>query len=232
MPEVRVVEIVRLGTGQERTPGVEVRLDDGSRLRLPAPLVASHRLAAGQVVAETVLEQLRAEAERHVCRRRALRLLATRARSEEELRARLVRADFSHRAIEGTMQDLRHRGLVNDRAYALEFAERRRGQGGHAPARIERELRGRGIDREIAHSAAWEPYQPTSGDGEARLLEEALALLERRNPRWQGLPETVARRRMAGLLARGGYPGGIARDAIDAALERLHRQGRVRPDPE
>ncbi len=159
------------------------------------------------------------------CRKKAMDLLAVRERSEEELRRRLVRADFSHLAIEKAVEHLKTEKLLDDRRFAEQMADERRENKGHAPARIEHELRRRGVDRETAHSAAWGPYERADRDSGARLLDEAVELLRTRSSRYRGLEALTVRRRMAGVAGRAGYPAGIAMDAVDAVLEEMQSDG-------
>jgi len=166
------------------------------------------------------------EAEDHgACRKKAMDLLAVRERTEEELRHRLIRADYSHPAIERTLEVLKAENLLDDRRFAEQFAEERRENRGHAPVRIEHELRKRGVDRETAHSAAWGPYERADADPDTRLLDEAIELLRERSRRYRGLEAVTVRRRMAGVLGRAGYPAGVAMDAVDSVVEDMQSRG-------
>jgi len=140
-----------------------------------------------------------------------------------------VRADFEHSAIAAVVTALQGEGVVDDEEFAREFARQRRSSRGYAPARIERELRTRGVERERAHRAAWGAYERPDGDPEGMLLDEARTLLERRSARYRGLETAVVRRRLAALLERAGFPGGVALDAVDAELERMRVEGLLGP---
>ena len=207
----------RRGRPDRRVVQVELEAGDSLELELPAAAVEDRGLSEGDTLASHVLLEIQQIAEIEACRRRSLRLLATRPRSEEELRRRLVRADFSYLAIERVIEDL---------------AELRREDRGHAPSRIERELRDRGVDRETAHRAAWAPYERNDMDPESLQLEQALGLLRRKRRRYEGLVLMAARRRMAALLDRSGYPVGVAIDAVDAVLEEMLAEGALSSDAE
>ncbi len=109
--------------------------------------------------------------------------------------------------------------------YAEAFAEERRRLKGHAPSRIEIDLRSRGIEKDLARRAAWEIYEDPGSDPEARLLDAAINLLRRKRVHYEGLKSHAAHRRMASLLGRAGYPGSIARDAVDAVVEEMESEG-------
>lgn len=200
---------------------------EARRIELPAAAIAGYGLAAGDRIGDALRRELEALAEVEQCRSKAMRLLGNRPRSEEELRRSLVRSDFCYLAIDLVVGELKARGVIDDRAFAQQFAEERRRLKGHAPARIEIELRARGVERETAHRAAWGPYELASGDPEAIQLDEAIALLRRREARYHGLPSDVARRRMVGLLNRAGYPVSLTIDAVAAVLDDMEAQGLI-----
>ncbi|MFC1544087.1 regulatory protein RecX [Gemmatimonadota bacterium] len=222
----------RRGRPDRRVVQVEFEAGDSLELELPAAAVEDRGLSEGDTLASHVLLEIQQIAEIEACRRRSLRLLATRPRSEEELRRRLVRADFSYLAIERVIGELLENSSLDDDAFAQTLAELRREDRGHAPSRIERELRDRGVDRETAHRAAWAPYERNDMDPESLQLEQALGLLRRKRRRYEGLVLMAARRRMAALLDRSGYPVGVAIDAVDAVLEEMLAEGALSSDAE
>ena len=164
--------------------------------------------------------------------RKVLLLLRIRPRSEEELRLALTRADFTLGVIESTLERLRDSGAVDDQAYAEQFAAERRRLKKHAPARIEKDLRSRGISPDIARRAARGVYEDDVGDPEARLLDEGMTLLRNRQVQYTDLKPETAYRRMAGLLERAGYPGQIARDAVEAVIEEMAVEGLLKMSPD
>ncbi|HEX2706163.1 MAG TPA: RecX family transcriptional regulator, partial [Candidatus Lustribacter sp.] len=90
---------------------------------------------------------------------------------------------------------------------------------GLARGALAAELRGRGVDPGIAHDAL-----AVVGDADERARAEAL--VTKRLRAMHGLAPDVQARRLAGMLARKGYPTAIAlavvRDAIANAPE--HRR--------
>jgi len=157
--------------------------------------------------------------------KKVLLLLRIRPRSEEELRLALMRADVTFGVIESTLERLRDSGAVNDQAYAEQFAAERRRLKKHAPARIEKDLRSRGISPDIARQVTRAVYEDGVGDAEARLLDEGMTLLRNRQVHYTDLRPETAYRRMAGLLERAGYPGQVARDAVEAVIEEMAVEG-------
>ena len=217
--------ITKISTPKGRPHHRVVHIDGEAAIRVPASLLSELGLEVGDRIAAHLIGELEAADELDEARRRALRLLGVRPRSEEELRRSLLHADFSYSAIETVLDSLRRDGVVDDRAFAEQFADERRRLKGYAPVRIETDLRGRGVEREVAHGAAWRTYEEETGDPEARLLDEAMTLLRHKQVHYEGLSSWVARRRMVGLLDRAGYPASIALDAVDAVLEEMQSQG-------
>lgn len=91
----------------------------------------------------------------------ALRLLARREHSAEELRGKLEARGYEHAAVAALIGALAGKNLLSDRRFVEEFvtSRTRRGSG---PLKIREELRGRGVDPELVeqalaiHAEAWQ----------------------------------------------------------------------------
>ena len=143
-------------------------------------------------------------------REAALRLLTARARTRAELEQRLAEQGFPHGTVAATLDRLEQVGLVDDAAVAASYAERRAGWGG-ATAGLAAELRRRGIDAEVAGAAAG---SATAGEDE---VDRCRRVAESRLARLGNLPPEVQGRRLAGFLARRGYPP----DTVEQVLQEL-----------
>lgn len=143
---------------------------------------------------------------------RALRSLALRAHSEQEIVDKLTRAGYDEQTIAGAMARLAEYSLVDDASFASQWAQARtrRGMG---PWRIARELRDKGIDRETADEAL-------SNLDEDAALEQATALALKHLRR----ADKNARSRAHGALIRRGYGYDTARQALDRALAELDEE--------
>ncbi len=82
----------------------------------------------------------------------ALRLLAGREHSRNELTVKLVRRGFGHATVEAALDELCGRGLQSDARYAEGYA-RGRAQRAYGPVRIRAELAERGVDRDLICAA-------------------------------------------------------------------------------
>jgi len=132
----------------------------------------------------------------------ALRLLAVRARSRAELERRLGQRGLPQEAVAAALDRLAAVGLVDDAAFARAYAESRAGRGADA-AVIARDLRGRGVDPDLAARASDAAVPAEEQAERCRQVAEA------RLARMEGLRPEVQFRRLAGYLDRRGYPTGL-----------------------
>ncbi|MDQ7849102.1 MAG: RecX family transcriptional regulator [Armatimonadota bacterium] len=178
-----------------------VILADGRRFLLEADQVAAAGLFPEMAVDEGLLVRLAVLEERVRARRAALLLLRYRPRSRAEVATRLRQRGFSPSAIDGVVAELAAQGLLDDARFARAWAEHRAlGQSG--PARARAELRRKGVDPTVADEAVREVFAAQEAD-------LAAALAERHLRRLSGLPVEVRLRRLAGLLRRRGFSGGV-----------------------
>ena len=142
-------------------------------------------------------------------RSRALRLLDHRARSEQELRDRLLDAEFPQASVDTVIADLAEGGLIDDRRFAEEWVRQRRTRRGKSRRVLREELRRKGVsDSDCDHALA-----EVSDDDEQEL---ARRVAEDRKEQYAHL------RRIAAALARRGFPAGMSqRIAHDVVEERI-----------
>ena len=145
------------------------------------------------------------------CHERALGLLAVRPRSRRELERRLLGARFEPDEVEDVLVRLERVGLVDDEAFARQFAEHRFGSRKEGSRAVMQGLRAAGIAPSLAETVA----QDAQGDDE----ERAADLARSRVPRLAGVPAEKAFARLSSLLMRRGYGPEIARSAARKALE-------------
>lgn len=109
-------------------------------------------------------------------------------------------------------------GLVDDAAYTAMLIRSRQAGRGLARRALAHELRQRGIDDETARDAL-ETIDPHAEE------ERARGLVAKRLPSLAGLDANVQTRRLAGMLARKGYPADLtARVVLDAVREAAEHQ--------
>lgn len=153
-------------------------------------------------------EESRSESER--AREICLRLLATRPRTRAELATALARRQISVEVIAEVLDRYDEVGIVDDAAFARAWVSSRHHGRGLARRALANELRQRGVDAAVAGEA----LETLDEDEEAAT---ARALVDRKLRTATGSPEAVFRR-LVGMLARKGYPAGLAIRAVKDAL--------------
>jgi regulatory protein len=145
------------------------------------------------------------------CHERALGLLAVRPRSRRELERRLLAARFEPEEVQDVLVRLERVGLVDDEAFARQYAEHRFGSRKEGSRGVEQGLRAAGIAPALAARVA----EGTPDDDEERAAE----LARSRASRLTGVAPQKAFARLSSLLTRRGYSPEIARSAARKALE-------------
>jgi regulatory protein len=145
------------------------------------------------------------------CHERALGLLAVRPRSRRELERRLLAARFEPDEVNGVLTRLERVGLVDDQAFARQYAEHRFGSRKEGSRAVAQGLRAAGIAPALAATAAEE-----ASDGDE---ERAADLARSRASRLSGVAPEKAFARLSSLLMRRGYSPQIAHSAARKALE-------------
>lgn len=172
--------------------------------------------------AEPLVDENREKALSRV-RERALLLLDSRARSRQELRDRLVKAEFEPELVDEVLDSFQRNGLVDDLTFAREWVRQRFERRGKSAAMLDVELQRKGVgeaDRAEALSAI-------DRDDER---EVARALATKKAKQVKRIPEDRQQRdkelrRIVGVLARRGFNSGmsleLAREALDERCAEL-----------
>jgi regulatory protein len=151
-----------------------------------------------------------------VARQIVLRQLALSPKSRKQLRDKLRQRDCPDDVAEAVLDRMTEVGLVNDAAYAGMLVRSQQAGRGLARRALARELRTKGVDDDTAQ-ATLESINP---DDER---ERAEHLVAKRLRSMHGLEPAVQLRRLAGMLARKGYPADLSmaviRQAVAAAPE-------------
>ncbi len=158
-------------------------------------------------------------------REAALALLSRRDHSRRELARKLRRKGHSREQIEAVLARLEEAGLVSDERYARLFVADKLAVGPLGRRSIVQGLRLKGIGVEAAGRALEEVYRDREVDD--RNLAEGLA--RKRAGRLCMLEPAVARRRLAGLLARRGFDASVVADVIRDVLGAASASGEA-PD--
>jgi regulatory protein len=146
-----------------------------------------------------------------VVRTIVLTALTAAPRSRAQLEARLAAKDAPPEVVARVLDRFEEVGLVDDAEFARSLVRSRQASRGLAGRALRQELRRTGVDDETASEvlAAIDPDQE---------LATARELGAKRLPATRGLAVPRRMSRLVGMLARKGYPGGVALQVVREAL--------------
>jgi regulatory protein len=140
-----------------------------------------------------------------------LRLLTGSARTRSDLSTALRRRGIDEEVAARVLDRLTEVGLIDDAAYAEAYVSAKHRDRGLGRAALRTELRRKGVDPTVAEAAA-------AGIDDEAERRRATELIAKRLDSAMFAGPDAARRRLLGLLARRGYPPGLAIAVVDDAL--------------
>jgi regulatory protein len=146
---------------------------------------------------------------RQVC----LRLLTLAPRTRAQLADALRKRGIPDETADEVLSRFEDVGLIDDAAFARAWVESRHYGRGLAGRALSAELKQRGVAADEIRAAIEEGLGP---DAEA---SAARRLVDRKLDSTRSLPPEQRTRRLAGMLARKGYPAGLSFRVIREALE-------------
>jgi len=161
----------------------------------------------------------REEAARAIC----LRLLTSGPHTRAQLATALRKRHMPDKVVESVLSRFTEVGLIDDAAFARAWVESRHHSRGLARRALSAELRQRGIPDGEVRSAV-------SQLGPQDELATARRLVAKRAPATRGKPMPARARSLMGMLARKGYPAGLAARVVREALEQEQESGPGRED--
>ena len=168
---------------------------------------------------ETVAERPPQEPPNHesVARKILLDQLTGQARSRHELAERLARRNVPDEVAGPLLDRFEEVGLVDDEAFARSWVDSRQRTRGLSRRALAQELRRKGVADETACDVLAEVDPADEEQAARQLVRKKLRTL-------RGVDDTVAARRLAGLLARKGYPSGLAFAVVKDELAAAGRE--------
>jgi len=145
---------------------------------------------------------------RQIC----LRLLTVAPRTRAQLADAMRRRGVPDEAAEAVLDKFTGAGLIDDAAFARAWVESRHHGRGLSRRSLSAELRQRGVDADDISEAVELVDQDREAATARRLAERKLAAS-------RGQPHDARVRKVAGMLARKGYPSGLAFRLIREVLE-------------
>ena len=150
-----------------------------------------------------------------VARQILLDKLTGQPRTRAELAAVLAEREIPDEVADEVLDRFTDVGLIDDAAFANAWVESRHRGRGLGKRALAQELRRRGVDDQLARDALDE-LDPEQEE------ETARELVRRKLRSMRSLDRQVAMRRLLGMLARKGYPGGLAMSVVKKELDAGH----------
>jgi regulatory protein len=147
-----------------------------------------------------------------VARSVALRMLERQPRTRAELARALARRGVPDDAATEVLDRFVEVKLIDDEAFARAWVDSRHHGRGLARRALANELHRRGVAAEVAQQA----LSSVSTDDEVAVAD---ALVERKLRSMSSLAREVKQRRLVGMLARKGFPVGLAARVVREALD-------------
>jgi len=195
-----------------RAGTVKVEVEGRLMWTVAQEVVEREGLREGQVLDEQLAERLEQAADEEAAVRTALRSLERRPFARRDLSRRLVRKGHPAEAVEAALDRVDTMGLLDDAAFAEQYAQSkaRRGQG---PRRLLHDLRGLGVADEVASEAVRLTFPP--GYDLGPVVQQ---LASKRAAQLGQLAPAVKRRRLLAYLARRGFGGSEALEAVKGVV--------------
>ena len=184
-----------------------IQLESGEQLRVPGSLFRERPVRRGETMDPLLYRQFMAQRGYSHALDSAVKLLALCDRTEGELRQRLTRAGYPQSCVDRVIDKLYAEELINDAAFAENWAKSRTHKYGRN--RLHQELTRRGVDRDTARAAV-----DQLSDEEQ--LADAVRLTGKYLARTHGDMDRKLYQRTLAMLARHGYDADIARKALEA----------------
>jgi len=189
----------------------DVLVDGRHEATVSLEIIERMGLAAGRAY-----DALRADVEREAALLatydRALNMLALRARSARELRRQLVKKGEPADRVDAAIARLVAAGLLDDAAFARQFARSKATGAGMSRRRIQQELARRGVARDVGDGAIADVFAEEALD-EGAVVEQAA---RKKLRSLKNLDAETRNRRLYAFLARRGYDLDDIRHAIRA----------------
>ena len=151
----------------------------------------------------------------------ALRFLSYRPRSEKEVRDKLKSKKVESSTIEIIISKLIEKKFINDEEFAKGFVESRLRFKPRSVRLIKLELKQKGIEQELIDKMINDEARLPDGQGlMINDLENAKKLIEKKLPRYKGLPKQKIYEKVSRFLASKGFGWDTIKKSIDEAFKK------------
>ncbi|HEV2294801.1 MAG TPA: RecX family transcriptional regulator [Tepidisphaeraceae bacterium] len=208
--------ITKISEQRRRPNRRNVYLDGQFAFGVNLNVVARFRLREGMSITSEQVGEIEHGELRQEVFDQATRYLGQRLHTRAELHRKLMRREYGERIISDVLDQLEQLGYVDDKRFATAKALSAAQHKHHGKRRAAVELIKAGVKGETARRALEEVYEAHDSLAVARQLAEKQA------PSLRRLDGVVARRRLIGMLLRGGFTYDEIRPVIDEVLGKDH----------
>ncbi|NDJ86759.1 MAG: RecX family transcriptional regulator [Chloroflexi bacterium] len=201
--------ITAIEVQKRNTERVNIYLD--GQFAFAMEMIAASHLRKGQVLSVEEVEKLRGEDNVAKAYDRAIRYLASRPRSAQEVRRKLQTADFNPEVIEAVIDRLEDMNYLDDLAFAQMWVRDRSQFNPRGPMALRAELRTKGITDTTIDVAL------TDLD----VIPLAMAAAEQKSRSLRAADQHSFRRKLSSYLARRGFDFETISTVVDSLIESM-----------
>lgn len=190
------MKITKLSRQKRKENRFSLFIDGSFAAGVSAETVIRLHLSEGKEIDPEQLQKAIFEEERQRALNYAFRLLSYRGRSEKEILERLKRYGYSEPVINTTMEELKNAGLIDDKKFAIMFAQDRLNLAKKGKRAIFTELLRKGVPKADVEEALKKLNDET---------EVAKNLIEKYQKRYARLEPQKRKKKLYDLLLRRGF---------------------------
>ena len=203
------MKITAIERATEGSPRLAVFIDGRRAFTVSEDVAARLGLGVGTELGERDVRELEVDSDRQRARESALRLLAVRARSRNELLDRLRRKGIAAGAALEVIDGLEDAGLIDDREFGRLWAEERLRLRPVGPRRLVHELLDKGVARSIIDEIVAETFS------EHPEIQVARRAVEKRVRKARGRLGVRQLARIRSFLLRRGFSHEVTRAVLE-----------------
>jgi regulatory protein len=194
--------------GKRKSDPFTVELSTGDTFQLDAELIVRFQLKKGMELNADFRQRLEHEQAVLSARRRLVRYLSARRKTQKEAEEYLRKLGFGDGAIAAAIQGAEELGLINDENYASAYRRTQERIAGKGYRAIEHELIARGVAPSVASRAVADATSPEYQ------LQLASQLAEKRRRALATLDPMKARQRLSNFLLRRGFDAEVVSEVV------------------
>lgn len=191
--------IEKISKKDERT--VVIHLNEGEPLFLSYEIFLKNGLRKNDEISEDRFLFLIEENRKYYIKQKAINYIARRMHSIYEIKTKLMQKGYEKRLIEPVLTEMAEKNILDDKAFALQFAEEKIRLKLWGKSKLRAELMKKGIAREIIDEVLFEIF-PEGND-----IEKAITLAEKKigGFSFKNLPAEKKKLKLFSFLSSRGY---------------------------